>query len=55
MPRSAEDIDSELRQAVARRWRARDDIRRLSKHVIADTKLIDLLLAQRSELVTTLT
>jgi len=50
MPRTPDEIDVELRRAVARRWVAKEKISALSRDVIADTRFIDLLLAERSEI-----
>lgn len=52
MPRLLDEIDVELKRAVARRYVAREQISALSGRVIADTKFIDLLLAERSAAVT---
>lgn len=49
MARSADRIDSELKKAVTRRYQCRERISALSAAVIADTRLIDLLLAERAE------
>jgi hypothetical protein len=51
MARTADEIDVELKRAVARRWVAKDKISALSRDVIADTRFIDLLLAERSKVV----
>ena len=50
MARTLDEIDVELKRAVARRWVSRDRISALSRDVIADTRFIDLLLAERSDL-----
>jgi len=51
MARTADEIDVELKRAVARRWVAKERISALSRDVIADTRFIDLLLAERSKVV----
>jgi len=51
MARTPDEIDVELKRAVARRWVAKNKISALSRDVIADTRFIDLLLAERSEAV----
>jgi hypothetical protein len=47
MARTLDENEDELRKSVARRWRCREDISRLSRDVINETKLIDLLLQER--------
>jgi len=49
MPRTAADIDAELKRAVDRRSQSRARISCLSQAVVQDTRLIDLLLAERAE------
>lgn len=49
MPRSFKEIDSELARAVTRRVEGRKRISILSECIVADTRLIDLLLAERSD------
>lgn len=47
MPRSLDEIDVDLKRAVARRYVSREQISALSGRVIADTRYIDGLLAER--------
>lgn len=50
MARTLDQIDNELRTAVARRTGARERISALSAAIVADTKHIDRLLAERVDL-----
>lgn len=49
MPRTAATIDGELKKAVGRRYACRERISALSAAIVQDTRLIDLLLAERHE------
>jgi len=51
MARTLDTIDVELARAVTRRQVARDRICALSAAIVADTRFIDLLLAERSQTV----
>lgn len=53
MPRTIETIDAELAKAVGRRINGRARIEALSACIVQDTRLIDLLLIERSETVST--
>lgn len=50
MPRKASDIDMELTKAVERRNLCRERISVLSNAIVQDTRLIDLLLTERVDL-----
>lgn len=50
--RDVEEIDTELRQAVARRAECKTRISALSAAIVTDTKAIDRLLAERHEAAT---
>lgn len=47
--RSTAEIDNDLRAVTARRVAARERISALSAAIVADTKLIDRLLAERAD------
>lgn len=49
MPRTTDVIDAELAKAVARRNNGRERIAALSAAIVQDTRLIDLLLVERTE------
>lgn len=51
MPRTLDEIDVDLKRAVARRWATKQKISALSGDVIAATRFIDVLLAERSDTV----
>lgn len=48
MARTVDDIDTELKKAVTRRVNGRSRISVLSQCIVADTALIDQLLAERA-------